>query len=62
MYIYIYIYVYIYIYAPEPLTHQAPDVVDELRKAQEIWTLPVSEVKDDINTVQFLAQTDRFVS
>ncbi len=31
--------------------------------AQESWTLPVSEViKKDINTVQFLAQTDRFMS
>ncbi len=30
--------------------------------AQEIWTLSVLEVKNDINTVQFLAQTDRFMS
>ncbi len=29
--------------------------------AQDSWTLPVSEVKNDINTVQFLAQTDCFV-
>ncbi len=31
-------------------------------RAQDSWTLPVSEVKNYINTVQFLAQTDRFVS
>ncbi len=30
--------------------------------AQDSWTLPVSEVKDDINTVQFLTQTDCFIS
>ncbi len=53
-----YIYKYIYL---------CSRAIDTLRPrcwewAQDSWILPVSEVKNDINTVQFLAQTDRFVS
>ncbi len=40
---------------------QLPIVVDELRRAQESWTLPVSELNNDINTVQFLSQNDNLV-
>ncbi len=40
---------------------QLPIVVDELRRAQESWTLPVSELNNDINTVQFLSQNDHLV-
>ncbi len=44
------------IYVPEPLTRHLPEAVDELRRVQESWTLHVSEVKNDRNIVQFLAQ------
>ncbi len=36
---------------PEHVTPHTPDVVDELKRAQESWTLPVSEVKNYINIV-----------
>ncbi len=41
------------------LTRQAPDVVSALRTVGHCGG---SEVKHDINTVQFLTQTDHFVS
>ncbi len=44
---------YIYMYQSRP-THHAPDVVAVLHCG-------VSEVKNYINTVQFLTQTDRFL-
>ncbi len=47
--------VYIYISVPEPLTRHMPDVVDEIRRFGH-------SLKYCINTVQFLAQTNRFVS
>ncbi len=44
---------------PEHVTRQALDVVNALRT---VGHCSGSEVKNDINAVQFLAQTDCFVS
>ncbi len=49
-------YLCIYIYVPKHITRHVPDVENER------LTLPASEVKNYINTVQLLAQTNRFVS
>ncbi len=53
---------YIYIYVLVHVMHHSPDVDNAIRRAQGSWTLPVLEEKYYINTVQFLAQTDLFMS
>ncbi len=53
--LYLRVCIYIYISVPEPLTRHMSDVVDEIRRFGH-------SLKYCINTVQFLAQTNRFVS
>ncbi len=45
----------IYLYVPEHVTHHMPDVVNALRTAEQCGG-------SEVNTVQFLTQTDCFVS